>query len=169
MKYTETTIIDKDYSTITFDQLAKHLNLDDDLVNSEYLESILKASIDWIETRINSFITPTILENTFYDFSGSNLELEYSGINSISSVKVNDVEITGYKVIKKQSSTVVLLDTAIPVLSKISVTFSAGEQPKYNYLQATLINAADMFDVDRSNYSSGLTNNRTVMRLLNLE
>jgi fumarate hydratase class II len=54
-------------------------------------------------------------------------------------------------------------------VSDVTVNYLAGSKPAGNFIQAALINAADMYDVDRSNYSAGLSNNRTVLRLLNLE
>ena len=42
-------IITKDYSQITVDQLAKHLNLDADLIDVEYLESLIEAAVDCVK------------------------------------------------------------------------------------------------------------------------
>lgn len=168
MNYNDTIILEKDYSTITFDQLSKHLNLDEDLVNVEFLEALINASIDWVETRINSYITPTILEYSVYEFTGTSIQLEHKGFNTISSLKVNDVEYTDYKIIRKYSSTYIIFNTAISNATVI-ISYLAGNKPAFNQIQAVIITAADMYDVDRSNYSAGLVNNKTVMRLLNLE
>lgn len=169
MKYTETNIIDKDYSTITFDQLTKHLNLDEDLVDVEYLESILKASIDWIETRINSFITPTTVSYFINEFTGEKIDLEHKGVTAINSLKVNGTNYTDFRLVKKYTSSFIVLNQPINTDSIIEINYSAGTAPESNFIQAALINASDLYDVDRSNYSAGLVNNRTVMRLLNLE
>jgi hypothetical protein len=42
----ETTILNKEYTTISVDTLVEHLNLDDDLVNTDHLESLISASVD---------------------------------------------------------------------------------------------------------------------------
>ncbi|MFY9150934.1 MAG: hypothetical protein WAO52_02890 [Prolixibacteraceae bacterium] len=82
---------------------------------------------------------------------------------------MNDVDFTDYKILRKYSTTHIIFNQSIIDLSTIAITYTAGETPANNLIQAALINAADMYDVDRSNYSTGLVNNRTVMRLLNLE
>lgn len=169
MKQIETIIKSKDYSTITFDQLAEQLNLDDDLVVVEQLESMLKAAIDWVETRTNSYITPTILEYTDYEFTGDTVELEHKAVNNITSLKINDVEIIDYRIIRKYTSTYLILKQSVNITSVLSVSYEAGKTPVNSAIQAALITAADLYDVDRSNYSAGVINNKTVLRLLNLE
>lgn len=168
MKQIEPTVKTKDYSTISIDKLVKHLNLDADLADAEQLESILKASIDWVENRTNSFITPTTIEYTDYEFSGNTIELEHKGVNTITSVTVDGALVTDFRSIRKYTSTFLVLSQSVNP-SKIIINYTAGNTPTYNFIQAVLITAADMFDVDRSNYSAGLVNNRTVNRLLNLE
>lgn len=46
MQYNETSILQKDYSSISINKLVRNLNLDDDLVDTEHLQSLLDASID---------------------------------------------------------------------------------------------------------------------------
>lgn len=169
MQYNETSILQKDYSSISINKLVRNLNLDDDLVDTEHLQSLLDASIDWVETRINGFVVPTTIELSVYDFKGDKIELEHKGFNNISSFTVNDEVFTDYIVIKKYSSAQIRFNTAITIESDIKITYESGKTPSNNLVQAVIINASDMYDVDRSNYSSGLVNNRTVMRLLNLE
>lgn len=112
---------------------------------------------------------PTTIELSVYDFKGDKIELEHKGFNNISSFTVNDEVFTDYIVIKKYSSVQIRFNTAITIESDIKITYESGKTPSNNLVQAVIINASDMYDVDRSNYSSGLVNNRTVMRLLNLE
>ncbi len=40
------TVINKEYTSICVDDLIQHLNLDDDLVNTTHLESLIAASVD---------------------------------------------------------------------------------------------------------------------------
>nr|WP_320020893.1 hypothetical protein [uncultured Draconibacterium sp.] len=40
------TVTNKDYTAISVDDLVQHLNLDDDLINTIHLESLIAASVD---------------------------------------------------------------------------------------------------------------------------
>jgi methylthioribose-1-phosphate isomerase len=138
-------------------------------VNTDHLESLISASVDWIDSRINGFVTPTNLEFNSYDYKGDKIILEHRNFNEITTFKVNDIDYTDYRLINKFNSTYIYLLTPITTDSTVTITYSAGSDTPNNFIQAVLITAADMYDTDRSNYSTGLTNNRTVMRLLNLE
>lgn len=162
-------IIQKTYTDIPVDRLVKHLNLDEDLVDTLHLESILKSAIDWVETRSNSFIVTTEVKELIYDFTGKRIVIDYKGVNTIDSLKVNDLLVTNYRVEKGYTRTVIIFNESVNVESDIEIIYTAGINPAYNYIQAAIITANDLYDVDRSNYSAGLNNNRTVMKLLNLE
>lgn len=165
----ETIITNKDYTGISVDDLVNHLNLDDDLVNTNHLESLINASVDWVDSRINGFIVPTTLEFKAFKFTGDKLVLNHKGFSAISSFKINGEDFTEYWILKKHNSAHIYLNSAVATESTVEITYSAGTNTPNNYIQATLIVAADMYDTDRSNYSTGVTDNRTVMRLLNLE
>ena len=61
-------IVTKDYSQITVNQLVKHLNLDDDLIDVEYLESLIEAAVDWCEDRVNSYLSNITIKVIIYKF-----------------------------------------------------------------------------------------------------
>ena len=163
------TVINKDYTAISVDDLIQHLNLDDDLINTTHLEGLITASVDWIDARINGFIVPTSLEFNTYDFTGDTIIIEHKNFDNITSLKIAETEYPDYKVRKGINYTKIILDEPVIEKSDIQISYLAGTRTPKHYLQAALIVAADMFDTDRSNYSTGLTDNRTVMRLLNLE
>lgn len=161
-------IITKDYTQITVNQLAKHLNLDDDLIDVEFLESLIEAAVDWCEGRVNSYLVNTTTKLIIYNFSGTNIRIDKGNVNSISSIKVNgEVYTDGYKLIKHTNSATIILNTAVSS-SEIEIEYKGGNNTKKNYLHAILIKAADFYDVERSDYSHGVNNNNVVMRLLNL-
>ena len=169
MEYNEIRILEKNYQNISNIKLSRHLNLDEDLIDTEHLDSLISASVDWVETRINGFVVPTKVEFNIYDFTGSKIIIEHKGVDSIESFSINGQPFEDYKIIRKHSSTHIILNNPVLEKSGISIVYNAGNTPSNNLIQAVLISASDMYDVDRSNYSTGLTNNRTVMRLLNLE
>lgn len=167
MMYKETEITLKDYSTISVNKLVNHLNLDSDLVDAEFLQSLIEASVDWIEERINGFIVPTTISLNVYEFSGDKIVIDHRFFNSITSFTVNDLLFTDYYIVKKEYSTEIRFKNYLSE-SKVSITYQSGLTPKKSFIQATIIKASDLYDTDRSDYSVGLTNNNTVLRLINL-
>lgn len=161
-------ILTKDYSTISVDSLVRHLNLDEDLVDNEYLESLIEAAVDWCESRVNSFLVKTECKLIIYKFSGCNIRIDKGNVNSISSIKVdNQLYTDGYKLIKHTNSATIILNTSINN-SEVEIEYKGGNNTKKNYLHAILIKAGDFYDVERSDYSHGVSSNNVVMRLLNL-
>jgi len=168
MKYIERQITNKDYSTISVNQLVKHLNLDVDLVDNEFLESILQSSIDWVENRIQCYITPTTTTIEAFEFVGDTILIEHRGFNNVQSFQVNSTPFSEYTILRKEYSTIIKFNNPISVDSKVEIIYESGLIPNKGFIQATIIQAADLFDIERSNYSAGLTDNKVVTRLLNL-
>ena len=136
-------IIEKSLPTV--EELRKHLNLDVDLVDSDYLGSIIEAAVEWCENRINCFIMPTNAKLKLSYFTGSVIVIDKGGVNSIQSILVNNVAVTGYKVNKKVNSTEITLTNSIGTESDIEVLFSAGGNVK-SFIHACIINTSDLFD-----------------------
>lgn len=169
MIYNEIEIVSKSYTDIPVSNLVKHLNLDEDLVDNDLLEATLQSAIDWVETRTNSYVVSTRLKLDIYDFTGNSIIINHRGFNTVFSLKVNGETYTGtYKIIRKYTQTHIIFDSSISTESDIELVYDSGISPSKNFIQAVLIVAGDLYDVDRSTYSAGLTDNKTVFRLLNL-
>lgn len=165
--YKENEITQKDYSTISVNKLAKHLNLDDDLIDGEFLESLIEASVDWIEDRINGFIVPTTISLEIQEFTGDKLIIDHRFFSNISSFTVDGVVFSDYYIVKKEYSTEIRFKTMLNK-SSLSIIYVSGLKVKKSFIQAVIIKAGDLYDTERSDYSVNVTNNNAVLRLLNL-
>lgn len=152
-------------------RFIQHLNLDPDIAERDHhlLQSIMVAAIEWVEDRTNCYITGILLKLNIFGFTGKTIEIEHKGFDEVQSLKINDQIVTDYIVVRNFTGTNIILKNDIPINSDVELIYKAGYSAPAHFLQAAYIVANDFYDVERSNYSAGLVNNKTVMRLLNLE
>jgi len=160
-------VINKDYSVIPYTLLAKHLNLDDDLIDIQYLEYLIESAVDWVEGRINKDIASTTSKLVIYDFSGNRIDIERGGFSGLTSITIDSQIVDNYRVINTPFKTIIeLIDNKL--FGDLELIYTSGGQSVKNFKHACLIKASDLYDTDRSDYSNSLNNNNIVMRLLNL-
>lgn len=147
-----------------------------DTDHDSFIATLIKPAEKYAENYINGYISTTSLKYQAFNYSGQTIRINATPFISITSIKTGiagetlaEIAATDYHVEKHNTYFIIHFVNSLNV-EEIEIIFSTGYATNKipdDIKQACIIIAADLFDINRSNYSYTVSNNRIVEKLLN--
>jgi hypothetical protein len=140
---------------ITLDEVKRHLNIDElDTSNDEYLSDLIQVGVQFCENYINSDIALTKNTLSVYDFRGDRLKVDEGNLITVSGLTGTTVT---YGLFDNIIDFNLYFDSFISsdtdLILEYYSGFSKSSLPR-PIQQSILIKIADLFDVERNNYTT---------------
>jgi len=164
LPYTNKVIKEKIGASVTLSQIKHQLNIEQDFSEDDE-QSATRAAENYIGGDI--VLTHNTLE--LFNHTGQYIKIEEAPFHSIDEILADGTPIVNYEVILKETYFVVKLEESITA-DKLVIEFYTGKDenniPK-DLLSAILVKTTDLYDIERSSYTTG-TNFRSTEAFKNL-
>jgi len=166
-------VLSKDYTVISINDIKRNLKSGTDYVDDDddkLHEDNIKSGVDRCEKLIKSPIVPQTLSITIYDFSEEEIVIDESGFKNLQDIIVDGVSgntgLVDYVVERHTYFKVKLVSTI--TCNTLELVYDADQMHNHDYKRAIIVCTSDMYDTDSSSYGYQTTDNKTVLRLLNI-
>lgn len=158
----------KNYNLITVDEVKQHLRIPlEDTSNDVYISTLIKAATRIAEEYIGDDIAETTTTIEDYDISDNNYVI-HSPNAEILSISGDTTEILNHSVYNFYNYSRVYFPEYITV-KKLKLVYKSGNiENNFDIKHAILLKIGELYDVDRSNYTSNtMKETRAFESLLN--
>jgi hypothetical protein len=153
---------------LTLEEVKTHLHLESDYDDDDvYLTTLIKVAHQIAEKYIGFDIAYTYNQLKVFGFCGDNLVIKTPNLSSISGISYLSngeyIPVTDYKVLNKYGKSVISFQTSFTNIYTITtdellINFFTGYETDLeiplDIKQSLLIKVADLYDVQRSNYTT---------------